>query len=383
MKFSCTQENLKKGLTIISSIASKSVNLPILSNVLMKIEGNSIQMISTNLEIAVKCAIRGKVEEAGEYTFPSKLLLDYVNLLPQDRVDLEMNEPYLRLTCRKNSTKIKGLPSSEFPLIPKVEPRSSFYLKARDLKKALNQVNFAVSTVESRPELTGILFNVNPSFAPGKLVLAATDSYRLSERTLTLRDAPDAKSTDRQVTAVVPGKTLSELARILSVFKDADAPEFVQVVLGESQIVFRFEDVEIISRVIEGRYPDYRPIIPDRFSTEAVVSVPEIVQAVKSAALFARSGLQDVHLELDAKEGLKVASSEGQMGKNESTVDAKISGQKNAITVNYRYFLDGMGAIDAPTVRLKMIDAMNPCVLAPEGADADNAFLYIVMPIKQ
>ena len=381
MRFSCTQENLKRGLAISGSLSGKNVNLPILSNVLIRTEGSTITLLSTNLEIAVSCGLRGKVDEPGEFTVPAKLFLDYVNLLPEDKVDMELIGENLKVTCRKNTTKIKGLASSEFPLIPGLDRQTAFYLDAHDLKDALKQTLFAASNVESRPELTGVFFNINPKFAPGKVVLAATDSYRLAERTIGLKDGPSAKSTDKSVGVIVPGRTLHEVARILSIFKDDELDAPVEIVLGESQVAFHFADVELISRVIEGRYPDYRPIIPERFTTEATVGKDALAQAVKGAALFARSGLQDVHFSLEASTGITVASAEGQLGKNESQVEAAVTGGKNAITVNYKYFLDGLTAADGSKMKFRMIDAMNPCVLTPENAD--NGYLYIVMPIKQ
>lgn len=383
MKFSCTQENLKRGLLATGYVAGKNINLPILNNVLLKIDGTSIQLISTNLEVAVRCAIRGKVDEGGEFTVPSKLFLEYVNLLPDDRIDLETSETFLKISCRKNSTKIKGIPASEFPLIPSVEGQKTLYLSGSALKRALSQVNFAVSSIESRPELTGALFNINPAFSKGSLIIAATDSYRLSEKTVKLQSKGSQPSSSHTQALIVPGKTLQELSRILSLFSLTEleaAP--VEIAVGEGQIAFRFAELELISRLVDGKYPDYRPIIPEKFTTEAVFHKSEMVQAVKGASLFARAGLQDVNFKLD-DDGLVVSSSEGQMGKNDSTVDAKISGPQNGITLNYRYFLDGLAALETSKARLRVIDAMNPCVLMADGEEEGEKLTYIVMPIKQ
>lgn len=382
MKFSCTQENLKRGLLATGYVAGKNVNLPILNNVLMRIEGSAIQLVSTNLEIAVRCAIRGKVDEGGEFTVPSKLFLDFVNLLPDDRVDMEASDTFLKVACRKNATKIKGIAASEFPPIPSVESKDVLYVSGTVLKRALGQVNFAVSGIESRPELTGALFNANPEFAPGSLVIAATDSYRLSEKTIKLESKGGKVSASRHVTAIVPGKTLHELARILALFKENEL-ETVEISLGEGQVAFSFGDVELISRLVDGKYPEYRPIIPEKYTSEAVFHRSDVTQAVKSASLFARAGLQDVHFRLEPAEGLVVSSSEGQMGKNDSTVEAVMSGPQNSITLNYRYFLDGLAALETPKARLRVIDAMNPCVLAADGEEGGEKLTYIVMPIKQ
>jgi DNA polymerase-3 subunit beta len=289
----------------------------------------------------------------------------------------------VKVTCRKNSTAIKGLPASEFPLIPEVERGAVLYLEAGDFKDALKQVAFAASTVESRPELTGVLFNANPAFAKGALVLAATDSYRLAERTVTLLDKAGNKSTDRPVSIIVPGKALNEVARILSLYGDKELTEAIEIIIGESQVSFRFSEVEVLSRIIDGRYPDYRPIIPDRCVTEAIAEVDDLVHAVKGAALFSRSGLCDVHLTLDKnEESIAVSALEGQLGTSESRVLAAVTGPKNEIAVNFRYLLDGIGAVEGKKVRLKMIDGANPCVLTPEETQPQD-FVYIVMPIKQ
>jgi DNA polymerase-3 subunit beta len=384
MKFSCTQENLKRGLMITGYVAGKNLNLPILNNVLLKIDENTIQMISTNLEVAVRCQVRGKIEEPGEFTVPSKLFLEYVNLLPDDRVDLDLKDLALSVVCKKHSTRIKGLSASEFPLIPSVDRKTVLYLTASALRKALQQVIFAVSNVESRPELTGVLFNVNPSFAPGKLVLAATDSYRLSEKTLPLVNDKDHASTGSSMQVVVPGRTLAEVTRILSLSKEGELETgVVEVIFGDNQAVFRFVDIELISRVIDARYPDYRPIIPEKWATETTVKKTDVIQAVKGASLFSKAGLCDVHFSAVPGEGLVVSSTEGQSGKNESAIEAEIDGPKNQVTLNYKYFLDGVGAADGTSVRIRLIDATNPCMIVPTETDRDEKFLYIVMPIKQ
>lgn len=382
MKFSCTQENLKRGLLATGYIAGKNVNLPILNNVLMKIDGSTIQFISTNLEVAVRCVIRGKVDEAGEFTVPSKLFLDYVNLLPDDRVDLETTDTFLKIACRKNSTKIKGIQSSEFPLIPAVDRQNVMFVSGSSLKRALGQVNFSVSNIESRPELTGALFNANPEFSPGSLVIAATDSYRLSEKTIKLESKNGVSSVAKHLMAIVPGKTLHELSRILSLFKENEI-DLVEISLGVGQVAFNFGEIELISRLVEGKYPEYRAIIPEKYTSEAVFHRSDMIQAVKSASLFSRAGLQDVNFKLEPGEGLIVSSSEGQMGKNDSTVESVITGPQNSITLNYKYFLDGLAAIETPKACLRVIDAMNPCILAASGEEEGEKLTYIVMPIKQ
>src|SRR3989339_1554678 len=181
MKLSCTRENLHQGLSITSHLTTKNTNLPILQNVLVKTEGGTIRFTTTNLEIAIHCTIRGKIEEPGEYTIPSKLFFDYISLLPNETIRIQADDQRVHIECGTHKTKINGLSSSEFPLVPHVEGGTSFQIPVESFKKALSQVLFAVATNESRPELTGVSFQFFNFEGEGRLTLASTDSYRLAE----------------------------------------------------------------------------------------------------------------------------------------------------------------------------------------------------------
>lgn len=384
MKISCTQENLNQGLFVVSHIASKNTALPILNNVLIQSEQNTIKLSATNLEIGVSCIIRGKVEQEGDFTIQSRLLADYVSLLPKERVDLEApneikdgQDQSLSVSCKNNSTKIKGQPAADFPLIPQIEKKSKYILNSKNLRQAISQVIFAVSVSETRPEINGVLFN----FTGEKLVLAATDSYRLAERTISL----DKKSSSVPQKVIVPTRTLQELQRILGSFKDpaaiSDIDE-IEIYLAENQILFVLGNIELISRLVEGQYPDYQQIIPQEAATKAVLNSTEFIKATKTTSLFTRSGIYDVSLEIAAgKKELIVSSANNQLGENISKLSGDISGADNNIVVNYRYLLDGLQNINADQVELGIIDSHSPCVLKPVGKNGN--YLYIIMPIKQ
>ena len=216
MKFSCTRDNLYAGLAITSHVPSKNVNLPILSNVLVVANNGNIRLTATNLEIAVSCLVRGKVDENGELTIPSKLFFDFVNLLPNDKVDIRAEDQTLFVECGGSKTRMNGLPASDFPLVPSVVAEQIFHIPADAFRRALAQVLFSVATNESRPELSGVFLKFQPS-AKGEVVFAATDSYRLAER----RCALSAGGSDKEVSVIVPARTLAEVSRILSIFKDS------------------------------------------------------------------------------------------------------------------------------------------------------------------
>lgn len=379
MKFSCTKENLHQGLAITSHISAKNVNLPILSNVLLRADGGGLKLISTNLEIAITCHVRGKVEQQGEYTIPSKLFFDYVNLLPNDRIDVDLLDDSLSVMCGASKTKIKGIASGEFPLVPPVQGGTVYQVPVRSFSRALSQVLFATASNESRPELSGVYMAFEGGETNGVLTLAATDSYRLSEVVINL---PQQVGEKREV--IVPQRTLSELNRVFGVFKDdVEASEKVDVELVENQIVFRFGGVEITSRTLEGPYPDYKQVIPNEARTEVVIDRQEFQKAIKTASLFSKTGLFDIYLKTNSGEQqFELSASDAVRGENNVTLQVMINGNENDIAVNYRYLLDGVNAISADKIICKMIDKGSPCVVTPFES-ADEQYTYIVMPIRQ
>jgi DNA polymerase-3 subunit beta len=381
MKFSCTQENLRQGLSIVSHIANKSVNLPILENVLIRTEEGGLKLMTTNLEMAVTCNIRGKVETKGEFTVPSKLFSDYVGLLPKDRVDSEMVDNSLSVSCGSFQTRLNGINASEFPLIPSVESDMKFQVKVNALRKAISQVLFAVASNESRPEISGVLFKFTPQNGALKLVLAATDSYRLAEKSVDIIKE-DGSDIEESISIIVPARAVSEMVRILGVFRDAvDNPETVELVISDNQILFSYNQVELTSRTIEGRYPDYRQLIPSSFETEISVPKEDILRAVKATSLFSRAGLNDINLKFSAGTPVKITANNPQTGEHSAELDGETTGKENNITVNFKYFIDGVNNIETDDVMIQMIDGVSPCLLRPTGDETD--YLYIVMPIRQ
>lgn len=364
---------------MVSHGVTKNVNLPILNNVLIRIIDKTVRFTTTNLEIAVTATLRGKVDDEGEFTVPSKLFSDYVSLLSNDRVDVELINDSIAIESLATKTKIKGIPASEFPLIPKLDSTIAYRLPVADFRRALGRVIFAVSTNESRPELSGVLMKFEPTGPSGSLLLAATDSYRLSEARVPLHEG--SGSSERSV--IVPVRTMAEIARILGAFKESgENRQTLEIVVADNQILFLYDSIELISRTIDGKYPDYRAIIPESAKTTITVSRDELQKGVKASALFTRSGINDVQLIVDsALSKLTLRSSDSQTGENESVLLGEIAGIDNAVTLNFRYLLDGINAIDGDRVSLKLVDGAVPCLLEP--ANELKNYLYIVMPIRQ
>jgi len=369
MKLTCLQENLKKGLSIVNHLKSSNISLPILNNVLIKATKGKIVLTTTDLEIGIKTVVRGKVEKEGEFTIPIQLFSNYINLLPNKQVKIEAQKDFLLIKCENYFTKIKGIPASEFPLIPKVEKKEKFSFKIKELKKAIHQVNFVVNPSEMRTEISGVLFNFN---APkeGFTTLVGTDSYRLAEKIVEFNNFNNKENKK----IIVPLKTLQELLNILE-----DGEEEIEIYLSENQILFFFNETELISRLINGEYPNYKQIIPEEFKIEAKTSIDKLIQAIKGTGLFSRSGINDIDLDFNSKDNeIIISSSNSEIGESTSKVEADISGENGKITFNYRYLLDGLQNLEDEEVVMKISDSKSPGLIK---SIKDENYIYIVMPI--
>src|SRR3990167_9071305 len=284
MKAVCTKKNLNKGLQTTSRIIGSGNTLPILNNILFKTDEGRLKLSSTNLEMAINTWVGGKIEEEGEITVPARLVNDYVNNLIADKVTISSKNHTLFLEAEKANTHIKGLSPEEFPLIPQVKEASFAKIDGKSLHEAIREITFAAAFSETQPEISGVFL----SFEGKNLTLAATDRYRLAERKTTL---VSEVASARQV--IVPARTMNEVGRIVG-------DGVVEIYLTEGQICFKTMDTELVSRLIEGQYPDYKQIIPKNFSTEAEVEKDQLIQSLKAASLFASEN-NNVELELEAQ----------------------------------------------------------------------------------
>lgn len=367
MKCIVTQENLAQGLSTVSHVASKSTNLPILSNVLFRALKSGITLLATNLEIGITRHVRGKVESEGVFTLPAKIFSDYISLLEQEKVTLTQEGQDIRMTTSSSETVLRGLAADDFPLIPEVDRGRGFVCSADDLKQAVGQVLFAAAYDDARPEISGVFLR----FSKKELILAATDSYRLAERKIILQDGSGDPAA-----VIVPARTLQELLRILS-----QPSERVQVYVTQNQILFIHEDTELVSRLIDGQYPDYQQIIPKQHSTTFRTKSAELLRAVRATSLFGRPGINDLHVMLQPKEQrIVLKASNTQVGENTQSLGATIEGEENSIVFNSKYLLDGIANTGSQDVVFEMTNNAGPGVLRPAGTDA---YLYIIMPIKQ
>ncbi len=365
MKLSCTQENLATALSLVAPVATKGGTLPILSNILLTSQEGVLKISATNLEIGITALVRGKVAEEGSFTVSGRLFSDYVNLLSSEKVSLSVQGEYLHISAGSQQTKINGQTAEEFPVIPIIDKGDQYTLDARAFRDAASQVLFAVSPNDARPEISGIFM----CFEGKQVTLVGTDSYRLAERKLELSSEAKEKRT-----TIVPLRTAQELIRALG-----QAEGDLNIILSENQILFSVDDLELISRVISGTFPDYHQIIPTQTSTKVTLDKEPLIRAIKSASLFCRQGLNHVNFQFSSDKIL-ISASASQVGENTVEVPAKIEGRDVDIVFDYRYVLDGLSAISGSEVEIALESNANPGVFMPNGRDN---YLYLVMPIKQ
>lgn len=375
MKFTCTRENLSYVLDLVSGITTKQNNLPILSHVLIRAQESGVEIISTNLETVVRAHLRAKVDETGSFTVPGKMFTDFVHLLSDEQVSIELAGSELKINCGGSSTKIKGTPADEYPVIPEVEEVSGYALNVGAFHQSLGEVLFATSKAEVRPELSGVCFHFGHQ-GNANLILAATDSYRLAEKTLPLIQGTE------EMRCIVPGRVVAEFIRLLSLSKSKGEGEHqVRVLLNSGNITLRYDQFEIMSRLVDGNYPDYKQIIPSQFKTKATLPTFLLVKSIKTASIFSSTGVNAIQFEIMAKEGhMKVYSMSTQTGEYESFVDGVVDGEDNKTVLNFRYVLDGVNQMETDEVEFLMNSADASCLFRPKGKDD---YLYLVMPIRQ
>ncbi len=371
MKLICTQENLSRGLSIVGHLANKSVTLPILSHILIKVENKVIKFQTTNLELAITAQIRGKVEVDGNFTVPAKIFSDFVSLISSaDPIECEYDNGALKISSKGVKTQIRGIAASEFPLIPEFTGNINYKVAANILNEALSGVVFAASASEIRPEISGVLFSWNGA---GSLTMAATDSYRLSEKTIIAQGGSEAKD------IIIPAKTCQEVLRIINTSEEGDNVEFS---INENQISFTIGNTTITSRVIEGKYPDYKQIIPTETKIKIKVEKGLLTRAVRAAGLFSKVGLNDVELRVNSEnKNLTVIGRDAQTGEETTDVSCEVEGGNTSVVLNFRYLLDGLNTIGGNDINLEIIDGNSPVLIKP--IDKNIGSLYIVMPIKQ
>ena len=374
MKISCLQENLIKGLSRVQREVANRTTLPITQNVLLETEQGRIKLVATNLEIAITSWIPARIDEPGSITVPARLFTDLVNSLPPSQIDIESTEEPLgiKITSEQGESQLNGLDPSEFPPIPSVDDGIVCELESKSLKTAIDHVAFAAATEESRPVLTGIKVDVNKN----NITFAAADGFRLAVYTGTLETEFDGT-----LDFVIPSRGLQEVNRLIE-----STEETVQLTItpSKSQAVFHLENAEVVTQLINGEFPPYQTLVPDKHETLAKINVSDFFSASKTASIFARdgSGILRLHFEPNTKDGngsITITSKSDEVGESTNTISADIEGSKNQIAFNNKFLTDVLGILKQKDIELLVTSSSAPGLIRPIGEN--ESYKYVIMPM--
>jgi len=362
MKIQVTQENLNKALGSVARVASSRNTLPILANVLIKTVGTRLSISATNLDIAITHYIGSKVTSEGSITIPARLVQDFVSSLPSGIIELKLDEYKLHFSTGTYRSTINGISSEEFPVLPAIKDGKHWSIDSNLLKKKLQQVIIAASNDDTRPVLTGVYFYTNDN----KLKIVATDSYRLAEATVA-----DIK---HDINLLVPISATQELLRIISDFEGE-----VNVTNDDQQVLFSVGDIELVARLIDGKYPNYASLIPKSFETSAKLPKSELLNITKVSSLFARENAGSITLEVDDHEKtISIHSIASQLGENIANAKAEVKGE-GSITLNSRYLLDALHVMSGDEIIFSFNGKLEPSLLSDPK---DPEYIHVIMPLK-
>ena len=375
MKVIVKQDQLAQGVGIVSRAVSTRSPLPVLANILLQTDDGRLKLSATNLEMGISAWIGAKVEQPGSLTVPSRTFVDLVSNLPSDDVTLTVDERThtLNVRCGTLNTDIKGISADEFPPMPEPDLSASIPLNVANFKEMIQEVVFAASREESRPNLTG----VHLSFEGDYLVLAATDGYRIS-----IAKAIMAQKPAQKIEALIPARALAELARIA-----VNGDETLQMVFpaGRGQVIFHLNDVELVSQLIEGNFPNYTAIIPPSFKTRTVLTTADLLKACRQTEIIARECNFIARLDIQPEGStekppqLEISAISEQTGSSEVIVDASVDGTPLLISFNVRFLREVLEVIRTPNVLLETNAANTPAMIRPVG---DDTFKHIIMPMN-
>jgi DNA polymerase-3 subunit beta len=363
MKVITTQDLLAKALSSVSRFVNPRGTLAVLGNVLLETKDGRLRVSATNLELGIDYFIGAKIDEEGSITVPARLLSEYVSNLQEEKVELSTEEQVLHIKSTGAQSSINGIPASEFPLIPTVEDGKSVVVSSSGISDIISKVAIAAATDETRPILSGVLFH----FRDPELRVAATDSYRLAELTMQFE-----KASPEELKVVVPAKALAELGRII------ESSE-VTIRTAENQVQFETENLRLVSRLLEGEFPNYTQIIPEKLDTSAKLNRAGFINKIRISSLFSRDAGFGVRLAFTPPGKVEISAQASQVGDSHSSLPAKVEGPENEVSFNAQYLLDCLTAIGDDEVTLETSGKMSPGVIR---SSKNGSYLYVIMPLR-
>ena len=373
MRLSCLQENLSRGLAIVGRAVATRTTLPITQNVLIATDQSRLKLAATNTEIAITTWIGAQIEEEGSITIPARLLTELVSSLPAERVDMgSTSEPTrLSIDCARFNATINGIGADEFPPIPTVESGVAGKIEPRVLTDAIGHVAFAAATEDSRPMLTGIKVELSGD----GFTFAAADGFRLA-----VYKGKLVEPLPEETSFIVPARALLEVNRLVG---GQEQPIEFTITPSKSAALFRLDNIEVVTQLLQGTFPNYSQLIPQSYDTRALVNLAEFLRAARSASIFARDGSGIIRVVVSqGSEGspgkMSVASKAEELGENYGEVDAQVEGEGAKIAFNSKYLSDVLEVLEESEVALETTTPSSPGVVRPVGNDD---YVHVVMPM--
>ncbi len=378
MKISCLQENLSRGLAVVGRAVANRATLPVTQNVLLSIDQSMLKLSATNLEIAITTWVGAMIEEEGSITVPARLLTEFVNSLPNDKIDLvlEQGSGLLEISSGSSKAHINTTDASEFPPIPTVDDGIAAEVDPVIFKLAIARVAFAAATEESRPVLTGVELKLKES----TFTMAAADGFRLAVHHGTL-----PKPVSEEISVIIPARTMNELNRLIG---DQMEPVEILMTPAKGQVMFRIrggDTVEIVSQLLQGTFPNYEQLIPQSYTTRAVMDLPTVLRAARTASIFARDGSNIIRMHLMPAASdteppkVEISARSEEVGDNQDLVDLdEIEGEEGKIAFNSRYLLDVLSVLEKGKVALETTTSSSPGVFKPTDSEE---YIHVVMPM--
>ncbi|GAB6137140.1 DNA polymerase III subunit beta [Halanaerobaculum tunisiense] len=364
MKVKLNQKEFYNAIQTVKKAVSSKTTLPILSGILLRTAGNNLKLVGTDLEIGIECFVEADIIEQGDIVLPAKYLASIARELPNEEILLstEPTNNTSQIKCGNSQFNIHGSAADEFPLLPEIESNTEFSITQEKLKQVIKQIEFATSEDESKPFLTGGLLILDEN----SIKLVATDTYRLAYREDELDQLPAS-----QEKVIIPKKTLSELSKLLD-----DSEEKVKIIVTENQILFQFAGISIVSRLIEGQFPDYNQVIPDQTKTQVEVAKGDLLQAAKRASLLAKreSNVIKINFETDK---LIITSNAPEIGQAYEEVSISLTGPESEIAFNASYLIDCLKVIDQDTINIELSGALAPGVIK-----TGQNYICVIMPVR-
>ena len=372
MKTEVLQQSLNKALSIVGRLISGRGQLPVLANVLIEAKKEGLVLSATNLEMGVRVIGGGKVFEEGAITVPAKSLAELVGSMGEVNVELVTDGEKLKVTGGKMMATFAGIAASEFPVMPQIQAGGTkegrVEIKKKVVEEIAAQVAFAAAVDESRLVLTGVMIKPEGN----DVWVTATDGFRLSRKRLGEGKGLEGWNS----TLIFPARAVAELARICSESKKEEV--IMETVSENNQIIFDCGQVQLISRILEGNFPDVEKVVAKSFKTEVVLDKEELSRAVRAVSIFARENNNIIKMEI--REGaIKFSAIASQTGEGETELEAETKGEDGTIAFNYRYIMDFLGSVKTERVTFKMNDGLDPGVW---GEDGNEDFLHIIMPVR-